>query len=150
MKRGGFTLIEILIVISLVAVLMVFLLPRARRSNAVSLEAQAQALSGTVNQAITNRLLQDPTKTPLEVVRDELRLPPASAPWPSLYTPYPGGYSFDCSPGAFLNPAVEWPAAPPGTVCIVDIDKSGEKHRVVTYVKGHAKSHYVNGSLVAK
>lgn len=146
MKQRGFTLIEIVLVLSIVALLLVFLAPRGQRAQAQQDELMAQSHGGIVYQAIQNYLLQKVNQTAADFV-STAGLTAASAV-PAGYTV--AGDLYDCTLGVVVNTAVRWPQAPPTVRCVVDVSAAGERFTVVTWVDGHVKTYYVNGRPVLR
>ncbi|ADR37810.1 hypothetical protein Ocepr_2362 (plasmid) [Oceanithermus profundus DSM 14977] len=146
MKRSGFTLIEIVIVLAIIAVLIVFLAPRGQRAQSQQDELMAQSHGGIVYQAVQNYLLQKVNKTVNDFVT-VAGLASASSTPPG-YTP--AGDLYDCTAGVNVNTAVRWPQAPPSVRCVLDVSAAGERFAVVTWVDGHIKTYYVNGRAVLR
>ena len=146
MKQKGFTLIEIVIVLAIVAILVVFLAPKGQRAQAQQEELMAQSHSGIVYQAVQNFLLQKVNAT----VNDFVTLAGLGAA-----TGLPPGYAaagdlYDCTVGVNVNTAVRWSQAPPGVRCVLDVSAAGERFNAVAWVDGHVKTYYVNGRAVLR
>jgi len=146
MKSSGFTLIEIVIVLAIIAVMVVFLAPRGQRAQAQQDELMAQSHGGIVYQAVQNFMLQKVDKTVNDFVT-QAGLAAASST-PSGYAP--AGDLYDCTSGVNLNTAVRWPQAPPNVHCVLDVSAAGERFAAVTWVDGRIKTYYVNGRAVLR
>jgi len=144
MKRTGFTLIEIMLVLSIIALLVVFLAPKGQRAQSQQSELMAQSHGGIVYQAVQNYLLQKVNST----VNDFVAVAGlnAASSTPTGYVPV--GDLYDCTQGVNVNTAVKWPQAPPDVHCVLDVSGAGERFAAVTWVEGHIKTYYVNGRAV--
>jgi prepilin-type N-terminal cleavage/methylation domain-containing protein len=153
-RRKGFSLVELLVVVGILALLASALVLNANKARAQAREVVAAQHGGTVAQAIRGYFSVWITDTPTALfARIAGRLPPAD------WTEAPPGASAGTSAsdrscvGAFtlIDPsgattAYSWPAAPPGVGCVLGLRTDGgvTRLRAITWSRGSGKF-YVDG-----
>lgn len=154
MRREGFSLVELLVVVGILAFLATVFLFNASGIQARGREALAAGHGGTVAQAVRSYLAVWITDTPAELLaRIAGRLP--SADW----TGAPAGASAGADPTdrscavafALIDPTgattpYAWPAAPTGIGCVLGLRTEGgvARLRAITWSRGSGRF-YVDG-----
>lgn len=154
MRREGFSLVELLVVVGILALLASLLVFNASGLRARAREEAARAHGGTVAQAVRAYLAVWITDTPAGLMaRLGGRLPPAD------WTGAPAGARAGSDPtdrscgGAFAlvdpsgNPTPHsWPAAPSGVGCVLGLRNEGgvSRLRAITWARGSSR-YYVDG-----